>query len=225
MISIALLAVCAHTKQAGMISFSDRRAIGARIGTYVGGAGMCIVQGLPNPRAERWAIKRIAEGATPQEAAIAAVMRDTLSVRRQILLLDNAGHGAARQGKQAPKRAHYTTGQDFVAGGTGLPSLQPVDAMASIITETRNTFVPLENRLMAALEETRCGGNWIKGEPQSSFLRVYGMENGQVLDLRIDSSPNAIHELRILLDQVHLEYPEKIVSIENESGGHREHAA
>ncbi len=225
MISIALLATCTRTGETGMVSFSDRRAIGARVGEHMNGVGLSVVQGLPNPRMERWALRRISEGATPQESAIAAVMRDTLSIRRQILILDITGHSAARQGKQVPKRAHHIARQNFVVGGTGLPTIAPVSAMANIMEETEAAAVPLENRLMAALEETCRNGGWVKGEPQSSFLRLYHKQSHPPLDLRIDSSHDAVHELRILLDQSHLENPERIATHELGKPVRREHAA
>jgi uncharacterized Ntn-hydrolase superfamily protein len=180
MLTLSLIARCQSTFKIGAISFADRRAIGSRLGRFRAGTGFCIVQGIPNPLHEKWALDLLSLGITPQEALISSTLRDKLKSRRQILLLGCDGHGDTYSGKKLPNRLGKT------------------------FQETEQTDLLLENRLLGALDTTLLANRQVRGEPQSAALKVYDRNGACQIDLRVDSSAHPCIELRRLLDKSHL---------------------
>lgn len=203
MLSLSLIARCPHTSQIGTISFADRRAIGGRLGRFRAGTGICIVQGVPNPNHERWALDLLSLGITPQEAIISSTLRDKLKARRQVLLLGCDGHAAAYDGKKIPHQAKQLVSENCVAGGTGLADTGPVDTLLQAFLETGRADLPLESRLLGALEAAHHSSRPIRGEPQSAALKIFAQSGSAVLDLRIDSSSSPLADLRRLVDTSH----------------------
>jgi uncharacterized Ntn-hydrolase superfamily protein len=204
MLTLSLIARCQSTSKIGAISFADRRAIGSRLGRFRAGTGFCIVQGIPNPLHEKWALDLLSLGITPQEALISSTLRDKLKSRRQILLLGCDGHGDTYSGKKLPNQAKSIMGENYVAGGAGLNGAGGVDRLGKTFQETEQTDLLLENRLLGALDTTLLANRQVRGEPQSAALKVYDRNGACQIDLRVDSSAHPCIELRRLLDKSHL---------------------
>lgn len=200
---LSVIARCQRTGQIGFANFADRRAIGARLGRFREGVGACIVQGVINPRHEKWALDLLAHGITPHEALISSTLKDRFRLYRQVLLLASSGETDCYTGRKIPKLADSAKGPNFIVGGSGLPSTEPVAALAEFSDGARQTDIRLESRLQGALEAAHLAGLRVRGQAQSANLKLYNGSGALEFDLRVDASETPIEDLRELLDLAH----------------------
>jgi uncharacterized Ntn-hydrolase superfamily protein len=200
---LSLIARCHRTGQIGFVNYADRRAVGARLGRFKAGVGACIVQGALNPRHEKWALDLLSHDITPEEALISSTLRDRLHAHRQILLLSGSGESGLYKGKKTPLLAHACQDRNFVAGGTNLPSTDPVDAIHEAMTKAQSSIIPLESILMGALESAQIAAPKMRGDAHSASLKLYNGAGRLEFDLRVDASRSPIAHMRHLLDLAH----------------------
>ena len=203
LLNLALIAHCENTGNIGALAFADRRAVGSRLVRVHPGYGVCASLGVPNPLHLDWCFKALQKNITPEEALITALNKDPERAHRQVMLIDREGIAAVRTGKKAPFRSRHFVEDHFAAGGTGLRTENGLDAFVSGYQQTKTSDLPLENRLLAALEEAAFHGVCPKSEPQSASVLVYGQESYPLVDLRVDCSDRPVKELRRLVDQFH----------------------
>lgn len=203
MLNLALLAHCPRTRNIGGLAYADRRAIGSRLLRVHPGQGVAACLGIINPLHFDWCFSVLQKNSTPEEALITSRLKDPQVQHRQLLLIDREGISAARTGKKVPAQADQISGPHFAAGGTGLKSADTVTALVGGFLETTDTDLPLENRLLGALEAAELHGINLRSEPQSASLVVYGRESYPLVDLRVDCSDRPIRELRRLVDRFH----------------------
>lgn len=205
MLNLALIAHCPRTGNIGGLAYADRRAIGSRLMRVHHSEGVAACLGIPNPLHFDWCFKALQKNITPEEALITSRLKDPKVQHRQLLLIDREGIAAVRTGKKVPAQFDQMSGPDFAAGGTGLKKADTVKALVTGFLDTQDTDLPLENRLLGALEAAELHGVMLKSEPQSASLIVYGRESYPLVDLRVDCSDRPIKELRRLVDQFHEE--------------------
>lgn len=205
MFNLAAVAHCEKTGNIGALAFGNRRAIGARLIRVYPRLGVAASLGVPNPMHLDWAFKALQKKITPEEALITTLAKDGERDWRQVMLIDREGLAAARTGKKAPFRSAHFVEPHFAAGGTGLQSEETLAALVRGFQQTRSSDLPLENRLIGALEEAALSGTLPRSAPQSAALVVYGDESWPLIDLRADDGDRPIRDLRRLLDRFHEE--------------------
>lgn len=203
MLNLALIAHCPRTGNIGGLAYADRRAIGSRLLRVHHGEGVAACLGITNPLHFDWCFKALQKNITPEEALITSRLKDPEVQYRQLLLIDREGIAAVRTGKKVPAQADQVAGHNFAAGGTGLKRADTVSALVEGFLETGDTDLPLENRLLGALEAAELHGINLRTEPQSASIVVYGQESYPLVDLRVDCSDRPIKELRRLVDRFH----------------------
>ncbi len=203
MLNLALIAHCPKTGNIGGLAYADRRAIGSRLLRVHHGEGVAACLGVANPLHFDWCFAALQRNITPEEALITSRLKDPEAQYRQLLLIDREGIPAIRTGKKVPAQSDQIAGPHFAAGGTGLRHANTVTALADGFLETEATDLPLENRLLGALEAVELHGVTLKSEPQSASIIVYGQESYPLVDLRVDCSDRPIPELRRLVDRFH----------------------
>ena len=167
------------------------------MGRFKAGVGACIVQGALNPRHEKWALDLLAHNITPEEALISSTLRDRLQAHRQILLLSGSGESGLYKGKKTPLLASACQGRNFVAGGTNLPSTEPVVAIHEAMTVAGSSIVPLESTLMGALESAHIAAPKMRGDAHSANLKLFNGAGQLEFDLRVDASRKPVADLNI----------------------------
>lgn len=203
MLNLALIAHCEKTRNIGAMAYGDRRAIGSRLIRVHPTWGVAASLGVVNPLHLDWCFKALQKKITPEEALITSLNKDPEAQFRQVLLIDREGISAARTGKRAPVRSSHYSGPHYAAGGTGLKTTGAIKAMVSGFLQTKASDLPLENRLLGALEEAELQGACVRSEPQSASLIVFGQESYPLVDLRIDCSDRPIKAMRRLVDRFH----------------------
>lgn len=205
MLNLALIAHCPKTGNIGGLAYADRRAIGSRMLRVHHAEGVAACLGVINPLHFDWCFRALQKNITPEEALITSRLKDPEVQYRQLLLIDREGISAVRTGKKVPAQSDQIAGPNFAAGGTGLRQADTVAALVEGFLETADSELPLENRLLGALEAAELHGVTLKSEPQSASIIVYGKESYPLVDLRVDCSARPIKELRRLVDRFHEE--------------------
>ena len=205
MLNLALIAHCRKTGNIGALAFADRRAVGSRLVRVHPALGVCASLGVPNPMHLDWSFRALQKNITPEEAIITSLNQDKQRQYRQVMLIDRDGITAVRTGKKAPFRSQQHVGDHFAAGGTGLRTEDGLTHLVSGYEQTERSDLPLENRLLGALEEASFQGVFPKSEPQSASILVYGRDSYPLVDLRADCSDQPAKDLRRLVDRFHEE--------------------
>jgi uncharacterized Ntn-hydrolase superfamily protein len=122
---------------------------------------------------------------------------------RQIGIIDRWGSVACHTGKETRAWSGHRVGDGFAALGNVLKSEDVVDAMAHAFSSGPSD--DLAERLMLALEVGRsAGGQHGPDGPlpeRSAHLLIHAVDEHPFLDLRVDSHPDAVLEMRRLLDE------------------------
>jgi uncharacterized Ntn-hydrolase superfamily protein len=135
----------------------------------------------------------------PVEGVLTKLLEDDPDrERRQVGIVDAAGHSAAFTGDSCLVWAGDRTGPNFAAQGNILVGEATVDAMAKAFVETEGM---LGERLMRAIEAGQAAGGDSRGMQSAAILIVrkgggYGGFNDVYCDLRVDDSKDPIAELR-----------------------------
>lgn len=144
-------------------------------------------------------LRGLTAGKEPQAALEAALVKDSLPHKRQILVMDMQGRTAVHTGADATPVHAAVARQDFVAAGNTLANAEVIDAIERSAEATRRE--PLLLRLIRGLEAAESKGGDHRGK-QSAAVRVLQPAdrswNDDILDLRVDDHPDPISELHRL---------------------------
>jgi uncharacterized Ntn-hydrolase superfamily protein len=117
---------------------------------------------------------------------------------RQLMVLDAPGRGAGFTGSRTRPWTGHKTGPGYVVAGNVLAGEKVVDAMVQAFTSS--VAVDLDERLLRAIEAGRDAGGHVGGQghlpERSAALSVRGRSAKEELDLRVDSHPEAVAQLR-----------------------------
>ena len=193
----SIVARCAHSGELGAAVASAVPAVGAICLYGRAGVGCVSTQSWVNPYLAVAALDRMADG-QPAEAALAAALEaDTAAAFRQIGAIGRSGAGAAHTGSECTPWAGQRQGTDHAVQGNMLTGPEVLDAMTTAFAAAPG--LPLEERLMRALEAAQCAGGDKRGR-QSAGLRVFGTEIYPRVDLRVDEHAAPIRGLRRVLE-------------------------
>jgi hypothetical protein len=146
-----------------------------------------------NPYLAHDALDRMAEGADAPSALAAVLAADEAAGFRQIGLIGAHGPGAAHTGEGCTEVRGDRASTDFAVQGNMLADASVLDAMADAFAA--GPGLPLEERLMRALEAGEAAGGDRRGR-QSAALLVTGAEAYARVDLRVDEDPAPVARLR-----------------------------
>lgn len=118
---------------------------------------------------------------------------------RQVTVVDDQGRIAAYTGIETEGWSGHAVGASCAAAGNMLVNEATVTAMVDYFERHPNEELPL--RLVAALQAGHAAGGDRRGQ-QSAAVYVAYLEDAPYVDLRIDDHPQAVSELRRLLDMV-----------------------
>ncbi|WP_204355286.1 DUF1028 domain-containing protein [Roseovarius amoyensis] len=192
----SLVGRCARTRELGACVASAVPAVGAICLVLQPKVGIASTQSWVNPYLARDALDRMASGATAQNALDEVLADDDAQDFRQIGVIGTQGRAAAFTGTNCTDWFGQRTGAHYAVQGNMLTGPGTLDAMVTAFEGT--TDLPLEERLMRALEGAQRAGGDKRGR-QSAALLIANEEAYPRVDLRVDEHGEPISELRRVL--------------------------
>ncbi len=116
---------------------------------------------------------------------------------RQLGVVDDDGHGAARTGAMNKDWSGHRIGDGYVVLGNYLTGERVIDAMERAFLADPDE--DLEERLLQAVEAGRDAGGQHGGQ-RSAALLVYDRKSFSRVDLRVDIHDEPVAELRRIFD-------------------------
>jgi len=147
-------------------------------------------------------IEMMKKGKTANQALAGLLASDSNNAVRQVAMIDNKGNVVAHTGKKCIPEAGNHVGHNYSCQANLMEKSTVPDAMAKAY---ENATGDLSERLMAALEAAQAEKGDIRGMQSAAMLVVSGNPVGQswrdnIVDLRVDDSPQPLVELRRLLN-------------------------
>jgi uncharacterized Ntn-hydrolase superfamily protein len=173
-------------------------AVGAMCPRIAAGAGAICSQALMNPTFPPRALRLLAEGVPAPDVLRWLLESDAGAHMRQVHLIDDAGRIAQHTGT-GPKAwaGHFQADNVSVAGNILANERVASDTLA---TWLKRSDLPLEARLLAAMDAGEAAGGDSRGKESAAML-VYADQEWPELDLRVDNHPDPLKELRRLVHE------------------------
>jgi len=202
-VTYTLLARCPVTGAFGIGIATYSLAVGSKCPAIASNIGALTTQAFVNPTLKALALRLLAQGHPAAQVLELLGGSDAHFAYRQVALVDRRGNVACHTGAKTRAWAGHISGDGFVALGNVLEGENVVAAMAKAYTSS--TGPDLSERLMRALEAGRKAGGQrgIDGPlpERSAHILVHEAEEHPLIDLRVDSHPDAVGEMRRLLDE------------------------
>jgi len=200
--TFSIIARDAATGELGVAVQSRAFAVGSRVPHAKAGVGAIATQASTNVAYGVEGLQLLAGGATPEEVVKRLTEADQRRDRRQLAVMDAAGHVKAYTGSGTSAWAGHIEGHDYSVQGNILAGAAVVKEMARAFEATRGE---LAVRLMAALDAAQAAGGDKRGVQSAALLVVKPIDSpdrttDKWIDIRIDDSTNPLGELRRLLD-------------------------
>ncbi len=138
-------------------------------------------------------------GETPATALRKCQVRDTSPDVRQVAMLDAGGRVAAFTGEGCWDNASHHSQPNVSAQANMVAHSEIPHVMVETFLSTDGSF---EHKLLAALDSAEMLGGDLRGRQSSALFVVNGERktapnDGVIVDLRIDNSPEPLRELRL----------------------------
>jgi uncharacterized Ntn-hydrolase superfamily protein len=187
---------CERTGELGCAVASAVPAVGAICVYLRPGIGAVSTQSWVNPYLAGAVLDRLASGEDTATALDAVLATDGAADVRQVGTIGRAGPGVAGTGDGCTPWCGDRRASDHAVQGNMLTGPAVLDGMSQAFTAA--TGLPLEERLMRALEAAQAAGGDKRGR-QSAALTVIGAEDYARVDLRVDEHADPVAELRRVL--------------------------
>ena len=198
-----LIARCPDTGAFGIGIATYSLAVGSKCPAIATGFGAITTQAFVNPTFKAFGLRLLGTGHPAQQVLETLKGADPDIEYRQIGVVDRWGSVACHTGTKTRSWAGQRVGDGFAALGNVLTNEDVVDAMAQAFASGPSG--DLAERIMLALEAGRSAGgqHGLDGPlpERSASLLMHDVDEHPTLDLRVDSHPDAVCEMRRLLDE------------------------
>ncbi|GMG82640.1 DUF1028 domain-containing protein [Paralimibaculum aggregatum] len=184
---------CERTGELGVAVASAVPAVGAICPYLRPGVGAVSTQSWVNPYLAVAVLDRLAAGAGAADAVAATLAEDPAAAVRQLGAIGAGGAGAAHTGADCTAACGHACAADHAVQGNMLTGVDVLEAMSRAFAA--GPGLPLDERLLAALEAAQAAGGDKRGR-QSAALVVTGSEIYPRVDLRVDEHADPVAELR-----------------------------
>lgn len=177
-------------------------SVGPLVAWGKSGVGVVATQSFVNPEYGPRGLELMEKGISAVEALEEIANSDGGREYRQVAFLDSHGNTAAFTGQNCVEAAGHITDENFSVQANMMLNEETVPAMAESFS--RNSHLPLAERVLEALKAAQETGGDIRGK-QSAALIVVGAEKveeswkDKKIDLRVDDHAEPIKELERLL--------------------------
>lgn len=201
--TFTLLGHCARTGQVGIGVATYSLVVGMLCPAIRGGVGAISSQAFVNFELRALGLNLLAQGHPAEQTLALMKQADPQIEFRQLMVLDSFGRAAGFTGNKTRPWTGHKSGQGYVAAGNVLAGEQVVDAMIAAFVAAPER--DLDERLLSAIEAGRDAGGQAGGSghlpERSAALIVRGASPRDELDLRVDSHPEAVAQLRALREE------------------------
>lgn len=204
--TFSIIARCPKTRRLGLGIATFSIAAGGPCEGIRHGVGICKTQAYINRGNDLLALQMLEQGMSPVGVIKSLAANDPEHEFRQIAIIDRDGNACAHTGSGPRPWAGHHVGDGFVAFGNVLAGPYVIDGIVKGFLA--NPEDELEFRLLAALECGRdCGGQIGRDghlPERSAALYVVSEPDHPDIDARVDLHPEAIRELRRVLEEFKL---------------------
>ncbi|MDB5415679.1 MAG: hypothetical protein JWR10_4014 [Rubritepida sp.] len=201
--TFTVLGFCEETGRLGAGIATYSLGVGAKCPQVRSNLGSVSSQAFSNPRLARLSLSFLALGHNAESALAATLATDEFASYRQTGIVDRNGRSAAYTGPHSRLWHGHRTGPGFSIFGNVLAGEKVVDAMAETFLATKGEA--LAERLMLVLEAGRDAGGQVGANghlpERSSSLLIHYRDEHPELDLRVDSHPHAVEEMRRVYEE------------------------
>ena len=202
----SIIGRCARTGRLGLGITTYSLAVGGRCEGIAANIGICKTQAFPNRGNDPLGIELLREGYLPARVMEALKANDPDHEYRQIAIMDREGRMAVHTGSGTRAWSGHLLGADCVAFGNVLLGGAVLAGLISGFLAAPDA--PLELRLLGALEGGRDAGGQVTAEghlpERSAAIKVVDRLDYPDIDVRVDSHPTAVAELRRVLEEFKL---------------------
>lgn len=198
-----LIARCPRTGAFGVGIATYSLAVGAKCPAMATGVGAITTQAFVNPTFKALGLRLLGLGHPATQVLALLEGADPDFAFRQVAIIDRWGGMACHTGAKTRAWTGHHASDGCVAIGNVLKDEGVVAAMAQAYGAGERH--DLAERIMQALEAGRAAGgqHGLAGPlaERSASLLVHEADEHAALDLRVDSHPDAVREMRRLLDE------------------------
>jgi uncharacterized Ntn-hydrolase superfamily protein len=195
--TFSIVARCPETGHLGVAVATAVPAVGSTCPHTKAGVGAVSTQSWINPYLAIDVLAAIESGLDAEAALADVIGRDAARDVRQIGVVDSSGTASAWSGSSCTPWYGQHVGAGFAVQGNMLIGPETIEAMVAAFLNSAGRT--LDERLMLALEAGDANGGDKRGK-QSAALRIQGMEDYLMLDVRADEHPSPVQELRRILE-------------------------
>jgi len=186
------------TKRFGIAIATRFFAVGAMCPKIEAGAGAICSQALMNPTFPSRALRLLAEGVPAPDVLRILLESDAGAHMRQVHLIDDHGRIAQHTGAGPKAWAGHMHAENVSVAGNILANERVVgDTLATWLARAD---LPLEQRLLAAMDAGEAAGGASRGKESAAML-IYADQEWPELDLRVDNHSDPLKELRRLVHE------------------------
>jgi len=198
-----LIARCPRSGAFGIGIATYSLAVGAKCPAIATGIGALTTQAFVNPTFKALGLRLLGQGHPAAQVLEQLRGADTDFEFRQVAIIDRRGDVVCHTGTRTRQWSGHRIGDGFVALGNVLKGEAVVAAMADAYRA--NETHDIAERIMRSLEAGRSAGGQHRLDgplpERSASLLVHDGEEHALLDLRVDSHPDAVVEMRRVLDE------------------------
>ncbi|MGA7815899.1 DUF1028 domain-containing protein [Caballeronia sp.] len=181
--TFSIIGRCPETGQLGIAISSSSIAVGARCPWVRAGVGAVATQNVTLPALGPHILDLLeTQRIEPAAALDRALSADGWNQYRQVTVIDDQGRTAIFSGKEALGVHNALAGEQCVAAGNLLASVQVIEAMVKAF---ENAPGMLADRLLVAMHAAIVAGGEA-GPVHSATLKVVGDVIWPIIDLRVD---------------------------------------
>lgn len=204
--TFSIIARCPRTRRLGLGIATFSIAAGGRCEGIRHGVGICKTQAYINRGNDLLALQMLEQGMSPVGVMKSLEANDPDHEFRQIAIIDRDGNACAHTGSGPRPWAGHHVGEGFVAFGNVLAGPHVIEGIVKGFLA--NPEDELEFRLLAALECGRDSGGQVGRDghlpERSAAVYVVSEPDHPDIDARVDLHPEAIRELRRVLEEFKL---------------------
>jgi uncharacterized Ntn-hydrolase superfamily protein len=191
--TFSLVARCPRTRMFGIAIATSSIAVGARCIYAKAQVGAIATQASTDPRLGITGLKLLELGFSAPKVLADLMASDPYIETRQLSIVDRDGRSACHTGAANRPWCGHRHGPDYAAAANMVVGEAVIEAMVQRFEGTAD--LPLEERLLQALEAGHAAGGEALGE-RSAGLLVVDRDVFPRVDLRVDEHPTAVAELR-----------------------------
>jgi uncharacterized Ntn-hydrolase superfamily protein len=197
-----ILGHCPRTGQVGIGVATFSLVVGQLCPAIDGVAGVISSQANVNLELRTLGLNLLKQG-HPAEHTLALMKQADPNIEwRQLMVVDAFGRSAGFTGSKTNPWTGHKVGPGYVVAGNGLSGEKVIDAMAEAFVKSADEA--LDERLLRSIEAGRdAGGQGFVTHvtERSAALKVRGRSPKDELDLRVDSHPTAVEQIRAIFTE------------------------